>query len=252
MEFFDKVDPKMLDHRDRQLSMLSLGIIVVLGAGLALLMYPAVFGSNVAATGHTTRTLFFGFCALCVLAVAYLLNRQHVVQQLRRNLIEQKTQLLHLRQEASADLLETLAGFSHFQDQLAMGFRRAAQTDEPLSLALVRLKPSPMFDRPPEVSVALGDAARVLVRKLPPDGSLYHLSANVFAMVLPNTGREEMNQVASRVVDGLTDASGAINRFTFEAQLVNYPDQASTAYEMEQIAHAFSLQKKPASAPEAD
>jgi GGDEF domain-containing protein len=119
-------------------------------------------------------------------------------------------------------------------------------------MVLVRLKPSPIFDHPPEVSVALGDAARVLVRKLPADGSLYHLSSNVFAMVLPNTGREEMTQVAGRVAEGLTDASGAINRFTFETQLVNYPDQASTAYEMEQIAHAFSLQKKPVSVPEAD
>jgi len=252
MDFFDKVDPKTLDRRDWQLSMLSLGIIVVLGTGLALLMYPTVFGSNLASTGHTTRTLFFGFCALCVLAVAYLVNRQHVVQQLRKNLLEQKTELLHLRQEASTDLLETLPGFGHFQDQLAMGFRRAAQTGEPLSMVLVRLKPSPIFDHPPEVSVALGDAARVLVRKLPANGSLYHLSSDVFAMVLPNISREEMNQVASRVAEGLTDASGAINRFTFDTQLANYPDQASTAYEMEQTAHAFSLRKKSVSVAEAD
>jgi len=243
MDFFDKVDPKTLDRRDWQLSMLSLGMIVVLGGGLALLMYPAVFGSNAASTGHTTRTLFFGFCALCVLTVAYLLNRQHVVQQLRRNLLEQKTEIMQLRQEASADMLETLAGFSHFQDQLTMGFRRAAQTGEPLSLVLVRLKPSPMFDSPLEVSVALGDAARVLVRKLPADGSLYHLSSDAFAMVLPNTCGAEMNQVASRVAEGLADASGAINRFTFDTQMVNYPEQTSTAYEMEQIAHAFSLHK---------
>ena len=245
MELFDKVDPRTLDRRDGQLSMLSLGIIVVLGVGLALLMYPAVFGSNAGATGHTTRILFFGFCALCVLAVAYLINRQQVVQKLRRNLLEQKSEIMHLRQEASTDLLETLSGFSHFQDQLTMGFRRAAQAGEPLSLILVRLKHSPMFDGPAEASVALGDAARVLVRKLPADGSLYHFSASTFAMLLPNTDGEKMNQLASRVGEGLTDASGAINRFSFETQLVNYPEQASTAYEIEQIAHAFSLLKRP-------
>jgi len=126
-----------------------------------------------------------------------------------------------------------------------MGFRRAAQASEPLSLVLVRLKPSPMFDGPTEVSIALGDAARVLVRKLPADGSLYHLSPYAFAMVLPGTGGEKMNQLAGRVAEGLADASGAINRFTFETQTVNYPEQASTAYEIEQIAHAFSLAKIP-------
>jgi hypothetical protein len=242
MDFFDKVDPKTLDRRHWQLSMLSLAMIVVLGAGVALLMYPAVFGSNATFTGHTPRTLFFGFCALCVLVVAYLLNREYVVHQLRRNVLEQKTQIVHLRQEASTDLLETLPGFSHFQDRLAMGFRRAAQTGEPLSLVLVRLKPSPMFDSPPEVSVALGDAAKVLVRKLRTDDSLFHLSAGAFAMVLPNTYGAEMNQVASRVAEGLADASGASNRFSFDLQVVNYPEQASTSYEMERIANAFSLE----------
>ena len=249
MEFFDKVDPRTLDRRDWQLSMLSLGMIVVLGVGLALLMYPAVFGSSSASTGHTSRILFFGFCALCALAVIYLLDRQHVVQQLRRNLLEQRTEIMHLRQEASADLLETLAGFSHFQDQLTMGFRRAAQAGEPLSLVLVRLNPSPVFDSPPEVSVVLGDAARVLVRKLPAEGSLYHLSPDAFAMVLPNVDGAEMEQIVSRVAEGLTDASGAFNRFAFETKIVNYPHQVSSAYEMEQFAQAFSSQKKPVKKP---
>jgi GGDEF domain-containing protein len=241
MDLFDKVDPKTLDRRHWQLSMLSLGMIVVLGVGVALLMYPAVFGGNVGAPGHTTRTLFFGFCALCVLVVAYLLNRQYVVHQLRRNVLEQKTQIVHIRQEASADLLETLPGFGHFQDRLTMGFRRAAQTGEPLSLVLVRLKPSPMFDSPAEVSVALGDAAKVLVRRLRTDDSLFHLSSGTFAMVLPNTCGAEMNQVASRIAEGLADASGASNRFAFDMEVVNYPEQASSAYEMERIANSFSL-----------
>jgi len=247
MEIFDKVDPKTLERRHWQLSMLSLGLIVVLAAGMALLMYPAVFGSN-ASAGATTRTLFFGFCALCVLLVAYLLNRQFVVRHLRKDLVEQKTEMLHLRHEASTDLLGTVPGFSHFQDRLIMGFRRAAQTGEPLSLVLVRLKPTHMFDGPAELSVALGDAARVLLRKLRADDSLYRLSPTAFAMVLPNTAAADMNLVATRVSDGLTDASGASNRFTFDLEKVNYPEQVSSAYEMERLADAFSLRKESAPA----
>jgi hypothetical protein len=235
MEFFDKVDPKTLDRRHWQLSMLSLGMIAVLAAGVALLMYPAVFGSDPTSTAHTTRTLFFGFCALCVLVVAYLLNREYVVHALRRNLLEQKTEIAHLRQEASTNLLETLPSFGHFQDRLTMGF------------VLVRLKPSPMFDNPPEVSVALGDAAKALVRKPRTDDSLYHLSSVAFAMVLPNTCGAEMNQLAGRVAEGLADASGASNRFTFDMQVVNYPEQASTSYEMEWAASSFSHHKGSAS-----
>ena len=243
MDMFEKVDPRTLDRHYWQLSILPLGMIVVLGAGVALLMYPTVFGSNAGANGHTSRTLFFGFCGLCVLLVAYLLNRELVVHRLRKNLVAQKTEIVHLRRQSSADMLKTLSGFSQFQDRMAMGFRRAVQAGESLSLVLVRLKPSPMFDTALERSVAFGDAARVLVRKLREDDSLYQLSSGTFAMVLPNTSEAEMKQVGSRVEEGLADASGASDRFTFEMQTVNYPEQASSSYEMEQLAYSFSLPK---------
>jgi GGDEF domain-containing protein len=246
MDLFDKVDPKTLDRRHWQLSMLSLGMIVVLGAGMALLMYPAVFGSNAGPAGHTTRTLFFGFCALCVLEVAYLLDRQYVVYRLRKNLVEQQAQIARLRQEASTDLLGILPGFSHFQDRLTMGFRRAAQIGEPLSLVLVRLKPSHTSDSPQEIPTALRDAARVLIRKLRTDDSIYLLSSSVFGIVLPNTCRTDMDRVVDRVAEGLIDASGAGNAFSFDIQVVNYPEQVSTASEMERIADAFSLRKESA------
>jgi GGDEF domain-containing protein len=243
MDLFDKVDPKTLDRRHWQLSMLSLGMILVLGAGMALLMYPAVFSSNAGPTGHTTRTLFFGFCALCVLVVAYLLERQYVVYRLRKNLVEQQAQIARLRQEASADLLGTLPGFSHFQDRLTMGFRRAAQIGEPLSLVLVRLEPTHTSDSPQEISIALRDAARLLIRKLRTDDSLYLLSSGVFGIVLPNTCRTDMDRVVDRVAEGLVDASGAGSSFSFDIQVVNYPEQVSTASEMERIADDFSLRK---------
>ena len=153
MEIFDRVDPGKLDRRHWQLSMLSLGVILVLGAGVALLMYPAVFGNNATAGASHSRTLFFGFCALYLLVIVYLLNRQYLVRQLRKDIIEQRTQITHLRQEASSDLLGTLPGFNHFQDRLTMVFRRAAQIGEPLSVVMARLKPSHMFDSTPEVSM---------------------------------------------------------------------------------------------------
>ena len=237
MDLFKKFNPKTLDRRHWQLSMLWLGMILVLIAGMALLMYPAVFG------GPTTRTLFFGFCALCVLVVAYLLDRQYVVYRLRKNLVEQQAQVACLRQEASANSLGTMPGFSRFQDRLTMGFRRAAQIGEPLSLVLVRLKPSPTSDSPQKISIALTDAARVLIRKLRTDDSIYLLSPSVFGIVLPNTCRTDMDRVVDRVAEGLNDASGSGNTFSFDIQVVNYPEQVSTASEMERIADDFSLRK---------
>jgi len=243
VKFFDRLDRTTLDRRERELSALSLGVIVVLGAGVCLLVYPFVIASQGTAAGHTTRVLFVSFCVMYVLMVAYLLDREYVIQKLRRSLAQHRGQIEALRQEASAGLLGTLSGFSHFQDQLTLGFRRAVQIREPLSLVLVRVHPSPKLATPNEASVALGEAARALVLKLRTEDSLFLLSSSVFGVFLPNTARAGMNRVVERVTEGLLDASGPGCRFRFDLGMVNYPEQASTAYEMQQLAYAFSVNK---------
>ena len=239
MDVFDRLNQQTLDHRDRQLSVLALAMIAILGGGVALLMYPAVFGKTAGTVAPLSRTLFFGFCALCVLMVAYLVNRQYVVQRLRTRLLEEREQMAHLQERSSAELLGTLLGFSHFQDRLAMDFRRSTQTHEPLCLILVRLNPSKPFAQGPQAQVALGDAAKVLSRKLRTEDSLYRLSPDVFAIVLPNTSQAVAQQAADRLSEGLAGASGASNRFTAEIQVVNFPEDVTSASEMER--HAAAL-----------
>jgi len=236
MEVFDKVSQKTIDRRDRQLSILAVVMVMILGGGMALLMYPMVFGKTAFIQVAPSRTLFFGFCALCLLMVAYLVNRMFVVRNLRESLEEEREKVAQVLQQSSAELLGTLLGFSHFQDRLTMDFRRATQINEPLSMLLVRIKPSKMFAQGPQSQVALGDAAKVLSRKLRMEDSLYRLSTEVFGIVLPGATDAVAQQTASRLAEGLADASGASDRFATEIQVVNYPDQVSSASEMERRA----------------
>jgi GGDEF domain-containing protein len=247
MNVFDKIDHETLERRGWQLSMLALVIIFVLGGGMALLMYPAVFGTTPWVPAPFSRTLFYGFCALWVLMVAYLLNRQYMVRHLRTRLVEERKKAARLREQASSELLGTLPGFGRFQDRLAMAFRRAAQSKEPLSLLLARLKLSDVFGGGPETQVAYGDAAKVLLRKLREEDSLYRFSSDVFGIILPNTSGAGAKQIAERLAEGLADASGASNRFSVDIQVVNYPEHTTTASEMERVAATFQAQT--ASAP---
>ncbi len=221
---------------NRQLSVLALVMVVILGGGMALLMYPTVFGKAAVIPVAPSKTLFFGFCALCILMVVYLVNRMFVVKSLRASLMEEREQLAQILRRSSAELLGTLLGFSHFQDRLTMDFRRATQTNEPLSLLLVRVNPAKIFAQGPQAQVALGDAAKVLSRKLRTEDSLYRLSSEVFGIVLPGTTDPIARQTANRLSEGLADASGASNRFTADIQVVNYPDHVKSASEMERRA----------------
>ena len=242
MEVFDKVTQMSIDRRDRHLSILAVVMVIILGGGMALLMYPMVFGKIAVIQVAPSRALFFGFCTLCLLMVAYLVNRMLVVHNLRSSLIEEREQLAQVLQQSSAELLGTLMGFSHFQDRLAMDFRRAMQTSEPLSVLLVRVKPSKMFAQGLRSQVALGDAAKVLSRRLRTEDSLYRLADEVFGVVLPGAAQDVAQQAAERFSEGLADASGASNRYTTDIEVLNYPGDFQSASEMERRASAIMTQ----------
>ncbi|MFB3922207.1 MAG: GGDEF domain-containing protein [Terriglobia bacterium] len=244
MRVFDRIDPANLDRRELQLWLLAIGTIVIMATGMALLMYPAVFSSPVVVAGPTVRKAFFGFCALSILLVAYLLDRHFAMRQLRRQLTEEQLRNLNLRQQASADLLKTLPEFDHFRDRLPMEVRRAMSTSHPLSLVLVRLQASRELSDPSEIWTAFGDAAKSMIRRLRREDSIYRFSPEVFGILLPGANADSAYRVADRLAEGLSDASGASDRFTFETHIVNYPEHTDTAWDMEQAVRVFFAQNQ--------
>ncbi|MGD0310792.1 MAG: hypothetical protein ABSC02_16075, partial [Acidobacteriota bacterium] len=125
MRVFDRIDPTTLDRRELHLWLLAITVIVILAAGMALLMYPTAFSDPIIVSGPTLRKTFFGFCALSLLSAGYFMDRQLTIHKLRRQLVEEQNRMMQIRHGASAALLESLPGISHFQDRLSMEFRRA-------------------------------------------------------------------------------------------------------------------------------
>ena len=83
MQIFDQVDPLALESRERQLWLLALSLLVLFALGIALLIYPAVFSRPIDLIVASPRQIFFGFCAMVVLAVAYLIDRLFHLSRLR-------------------------------------------------------------------------------------------------------------------------------------------------------------------------
>jgi GGDEF domain-containing protein len=250
MRVFDQVDALTVERREWHLWLLAMLVILILATGMALLMYPTVFSSPVILMGTTLRKVFFGFCALSILILGYLLDRQLVIRQLRRELSEEQARNTRLRHQASAELLETLPGFSHFQDRLAMEYRRANTTQQPLSMLIVSLIPSRNTSDPKEIDASYGDAAKAVVRRLRREDSIYLFRPGVFGIVLPGTSGGDAYRVSDRLAEGLRDASGANDRFSFDLRVVNYPEHTASAREMEQVARSF-LSGDPVAVPAA-
>ncbi len=249
IRFFDHIDPTTLEEREWHLWVLALSVIIVLVVGLMLLMYPTVFSNPVVISGVTLRKTFFAFCVLAVLLVGYLIDRHIVISHLRRRITEEHELVIRIRHEASTDLLGTLPGLDHFRDRLAMEFRRASNTQQPLSLLIVELKTSREFSATSEFTTALGDAAKVVTRKLRGEDSIYLFAPGVFGIVLPGVNATNAYRVVDRLADGLHDASGASGRFSFNIRVLNYPEHAATAREIEEAVR-LSLPPTARPAPE--
>src|SRR6202166_5174070 len=164
-----------LERRELQLTIVAAVFVFVLASGLAVFMYPLVFVHPVE-TGNkwTMRVAFFGFCALTLLLIGYLLERQRTVRNLKGQILQELERNIELRVQASADLLQTMPDINHFWDRLTMEYRRAMTMQKNLTLLLVRAKVGAASNAGDNAS-ALGDAAKAMSRKLRPTDSIYHL-----------------------------------------------------------------------------
>src|SRR5258708_10139488 len=86
MDTLNRTELDKLERRELQLTILAAAYVLVQAAGLAVFMYPLVFLQPVGIK-WSLRVAFFGFCALTLLFVGYLLDRQRTVRKLKEQIL---------------------------------------------------------------------------------------------------------------------------------------------------------------------
>src|SRR6202035_1648631 len=161
MATIDRQELHRLERRELQLTIVAAIFVFVLAAGLAVFMYPLVFVHPVENSNKWKMSVAFcGFCALTLLFIGYVLERQRTVRSLKGQILQELERNIELRLQASADLLHTMPDINHFWDRLTMEFRRAMTMQHNLTLLLVKAKgvPAGLADN----TSALGDAAKAM------------------------------------------------------------------------------------------
>jgi len=239
MGTLNRTELDRLERRELQLTILAAAFVLVQAAGLAMFMYPLVFLRPVG-NKWTLRVAFFGFCALTLLFVGYLLERQRTVRKLT------------LQHQASVDLLQTMPDQNHFWDRLTMEYRRAMTMQKTLSILLVKAKPAGASAK--EVSrltaakendgssEAWSDAAKAMSRKLRPTDSIYRLATDTFALVLPETDVLNAKRVAVRLQEELQSVRAKHN-VSFDITAHNYPEHVKSEHELEDIVKSLLLEQ---------
>jgi len=242
MGTLNRTELDKLERRELQLTILATAFVLVQAAGLAMFMYPLVFLHPVG-NKWTLRVAFFGFCALTLLFAGYLLDRHRTVRKLKEHILAELERNLTLQHQASVDLLQTMPDQNHFWDRLTMEYRRAMTMQKTLSLLLVKAKSANASAKVDRLAVAntkdasseaWSDAAKAMSRKLRPTDSIYRLSTDVFALVLPETDVLNAKRIAVRLQEEL-QAVRANHNLSFDISAHNYPEHVKSSHELEDI-----------------
>ena len=114
-----------------------------------------------------------------------------------------------------------------------MEFRRAVTAKLNLSVLVIAILVRSGFSEPSLALSALGDAAKAVSRRLREEDSIYNLRRGFIAVILPGANHRAAKKVSARLAEGLLDTSGANDRFSFDIQSVSYPEQTSSAHDLE-------------------
>jgi GGDEF domain-containing protein len=237
-----------LEKRELQLTILAVVFVLVLAGGLAAFMYPLVFLHPVG-NKWTLRVAFFGFCGLTLLFVGYLLERQRTVRQLKQQLLAELERNITLQHQASVDLLASMPDQHHFWDRLTMEFRRALTMQKNLSILLVKGKATTsQAKQSDDHDAAWSDTAKAMSRRLRPTDSIYRLSPDTFSLVLPDTDSLNAKRIAVRLQEELQDVRTKYGK-AFDITAHNYPQDAQSAHELEDIVKSLLPQQEEWDAP---
>ena len=125
MPALNQADLDQLERRELHLTILAVAFVLIQAAGLAAFMYPPVFDHPEDPRKWTLRVAYSGFCVLTLLFAGYLLDRQRTVRKLKQQVLLEINRNMELRQQANADLLQSMPDVHHFWDRLTMEVRRA-------------------------------------------------------------------------------------------------------------------------------
>jgi len=242
MATIDRQELDRLERRGLQLTILSSVFVLILASGLATFMYPLVF-VHPEGNKWTLRVAFFGFCALTILFLSYLFERQRAFHKLKDQLLAELERNVALQVQASADLLKSMPDLNFFWDRLSMEFRRAQTMEKNLSLLVVKVKRNRKTDSDP--NAALSGAVKAMSRKLRPGDSIYRLAEDMFGVVLPETDTLNAKRVAVRLQEELQNVRAHFN-CSFDLTAHNYPEHVQSAHELEDIVKSMFPEEVPA------
>ncbi|RMF96634.1 MAG: diguanylate cyclase [Candidatus Schekmanbacteria bacterium] len=192
-----------LESRDKQLWFLTLLLFLLIAAFLFLLtlQYTSLFGEPI------ENKYFYAFTLLILLFIVYLINNQTHIKKLRKQIEEEKKKTDALKEQSIRENLLSLGTKNHFEDCLAMEFRRSQISSAPFSVLVVAVKNLAEIDKKygfGKGNELICDVTRSLRNFLSEGNSLFRYSNQIYTSILPETDKDKMTTLTKKINDTLS------------------------------------------------
>lgn len=185
-------------NRDKQLWILTLLLFILLAAFLVLLtlQYTSIFGDAI------ENSYFYSFAVLILLFIFYIVSNQTHIKKLRNTIEAEKKKSDALKEESIRENLLSLGTKNHFEDCLAMEFRRSQISSAPFSVLVVAVKNLSEIDKKlgfGSGNEMISSVTRSLRDFLSEGNSLFRYSNQIYTSILPDTDKEKVRKLTEKI-----------------------------------------------------
>jgi diguanylate cyclase (GGDEF)-like protein len=194
-----------ISRLDWQLWLLAVLVIITLGMGVLSFMFPTVFWAKEGLVLKAPERAFYGLCVLLCLTLAYLLQKQNKLREIKRGIMaERERREKELIHTAFHDALTDLPNRPLLLDRLRLSLARAKRHQE-YRFAMIYID----LDRLKVVNESMGhqvgdqvlvEIARRLQRCLRPEDTVARLGGDEFGILLDNmTQMSDISHAVERI-----------------------------------------------------
>ncbi len=221
-----------VESRDKQLWILTLLLFLLLAAFLVILtlQYTSIWGKPL------ENSYFYSFAVLILLFIIYIINNQTQVKKLRFKIEEEKQKSDTLKEQSIRENLLSLGTKNHFEDCLAMEFRRSQMSSAPFSVLVVAVKNLAEIDK--KLGFGSGNeticsVTRSLRDFLSEGNSLFRYSNQIYTSILPETDKNKVDLLMDRINEKLREIkTGEGELLDITVNAASFPDDAESLHDL--------------------
>lgn len=186
------------------------------------------------------KVYFYSFLILSVLFVGYVAETRSMLKKFRRKVLEERSVAEQFKEESIRESLLSFGAREHFEDCLAMQFKRAQASSTPFSIIVVEIKD--LLETDKEFGYKTGNeiicaATKVFREFITGNNTVFRYTPETYVCIIPSIDEKGTKSLKYQIKEKLSKINVAgVGEIDFKVTTVSYPNDTSSLHELRKIA----------------